>query len=86
MKINVGRPLVKMSAYWDVVGSRHMKNMYGFGRNLDTSKVQINLNVLGALMLHLIRREIKKHLHCHNRQGWLDKEDNGALLEAGIAM
>jgi hypothetical protein len=35
-----------------------MKNMNNSGSNLVVNKVQINLNVLGTLMLHQVGREI----------------------------
>jgi hypothetical protein len=35
-----------------------MKNTNSSGSNLVTNKVQINLDVLGALMLHRVGREI----------------------------
>ena len=51
VKTDVGRPLVKILAYWDEVG---MCSTLASPRQLFSNEVQVNLDMLGALVLDMV--------------------------------
>jgi hypothetical protein len=57
-KVEDGRPLVKMSANWEVVAGRHMENPNISDSHLVTNEMPVNLHMLRPLMLKRVGGEV----------------------------